>query len=545
VSLKKSLWTLGILVLFGIVSIFIFEKWLMRTLPDRINSNADRAYDILFEDVDIRLFSGSIELHQISLHPLQEGMATTMTGTMKSVRLGGVNMLDLIFSKVLDVQELRLEVPKFVLVKIDSVSKKPADISKAFQGLFGDIVSRGVIHNVIINDGSGEFYTQSDSLRKFGSFEGFYISAVDLETDSVRLNYAIPFKLESIETRFKNLQINIGEDQTFTLGELNYDSKEDALDFFDLKLAYDDSNLAVAKRSDVQKDYIEVELKRLRIERINARSSIYGNWSIVAELITIDSLNLYDVRNKNKPRPKEPVKPMFEGMVELIPFPLEVDTIKVFNSQITYSEISEGKSDPGNLNFEQLSAVISRVISTDSLQSGDMAIHGEAVLNGFAPMYMDVTVPYGRNGTEEKFHLKASVDPFSLPSLNGILGDLVSVNINSGSMEMLEITMNATPYSSSNFMKFHYKDLKLELRDEDKKKKKLMSTISNILISSNNLPENRNYKTATFQTERNIYRGTFNLIWESLREGMLEIAPGDLMQLLLKEQDPSDGGKRR
>lgn len=543
--MKKILWVLGILILLAVSSIFILEKWLMRTLPDRINANADRAYDILFEEVDVRLFSGSIELQKISLRPLKEGMATTMTGTMKSVRLGGVNMLDLIFSKVLEVEELRLEVPKFVLVRIDSVSKKPADISKAFQGLFGDIVSRGVIHNVILNDGSGEFYTQSDSLRKFGSFEGFYISAVDLETDSVRLNYAIPFKLESIETRLKNLQINIGEEQTFTLSELNYNSKEDALDFFDLKLAYDDSNLAVAKRSDVQKDYIEIELKHLRIEKINTRSSIYGNWSIVAGLITIDSLNLHDVRNKNKPRPKEPVKPMFEGMVELIPFPLEVDTIKVFNSQITYSEISEGKSSPGNLNFEQLSAVISHVVSTDSLQSGEMTIHGEAVLNGFAPMYMDVTVPYGRYGAEEKFHLKASVDPFSLPSLNGILGDLVSVNINSGSMEKLEITMNATPYASSNFMKFHYNDLKLELRDEDKKKKKLMSTISNILISSNNLPENRNYKTATFQTERNIYRGTFNLIWESLREGMLEIAPGDLMQLILSEQDPADGGKRR
>lgn len=544
--MKKFLWILGVIIFVGIASIFIVERWLVKTLPERINANENRAYTILFEEVDVQLFRGSIELKDISLRPVKDSMATTITGTMKSVRLGGLNMLGFIFGKVLDIRELRFESPEFKLVRNDSISQKPADVSLAFQDFFGDIVSRGVIHNFILNDGSGEFYTQSDSLRKFGSFDSFNISAVNLETDSVRLNYAIPFKLESLETRLKNLQINLGEEQTFTMGQMNYDSKADSFDFFDLKLAYDDSNLAFAKRADVQKDYIEIDLKHLKIEKINARSSIYGNWSIVAGLMTIDSLILHDLRNKNKPRPiDEPEKPMFEGMVQLIPFPLELDTVRVFNSQITYAQISEGKSVPGSLNFEQLSALITNVISLDSLQSGEMLIHGEAVLNGFAPMTMDVKVPYSQDGEEEKFHLEASVDPFGLPSLNGILGDLVSVNINSGTMEKLEITMDATEFSSENFMKFHYRDLKLELRDDEAQKRKLMSTLSNILISSNNLPENRNYKTATFETERNIYRGTFNLIWESLREGMLEIAPGDLMQMIMGEQDPSDEGKRR
>ncbi|WPR76439.1 hypothetical protein [Algoriphagus sp. NG3] len=544
--MKKFLWALGILVLLAVISIFLLEKWLVNSLPERINAKEDRAYDLLFEEADVQLFRGSIELKDITLKPLKEDLETTITGSIKSAKLGGLNMLGFIFGKVLEIGELSFETPKFVLVRNDSISNDPADVSMAFQGFFGDIVSRGVIHNFNLREGSGEFYTQSDSLRKFGSFKGFNITAEDLETDSVRLNYAIPFKLESLHTSLENLEINMGEQQTFTLGKLNFDSKEDALDFYDLRLAYDDNVVSVAKQSAVQKDYIEIDVKHLRIEKINARSSIYGNWAIVAGLMTIDSLVLHDVRNKNKPRPvDEPQKPMFEGMVELVPFPLEVDTIRASNSTITYSQISEGKSVPGSLKFEQLSALITHAISLDSLQSGEMRIYGEAVLNGFAPMRMDVTVPYTNDPKQESFHLEASVDPFSLPSLNGILGDLVSVNINSGKMEKLEITMDATMYSSSNFMKFHYKDLKLELRDEEQQKKKLMSTLSNILISSSNVPEDNNYKTATFRTERNIYRGTFNLIWASLREGMLEIAPGNLMQLLMKEQDPPDDGKRR
>ena len=543
--MKKVIWALGILILLVAVGLIVLEKWVTQNLPDLINSKEDRAYTILFEDVDFQFFSGNIALQQISLVPVKEEKSITITGTMKSLRLEGVNMLGFIFGKVAEIDELRFDAPNFIFVRNDSVPSKPADMSKAFQGLFGDLVSRGVIHNVLLTDGSGEFYTKSDSVRKFGSFEDFQIAAVNLETDSVRVNYAIPFKLESIKTSLKNLMVNINQEQTFTLGSLSYDSKQETFDFFDLQLKYEATNIEASKKSDVQKDFIEIDAKHLRIEHINAKSNIYGNWSIVAGLMTVDSLHLHDVRNKNKPRPFEPEKPMFEGMVEQIPFPLLVDTIKVLNSKITYSQISEGKSEPGSLNFGQLSALITNAVSLDSLQKGDLLIHGEAILNGFAPMRMDVTVPYTNDSTKEKFHLEASVDPFSLPSLNGILGDLVSVNISSGKMQKLEITMDASRFGSSNFMVFQYDDLKLELRDENAQKKKLMSIVANVLTSSNNLPENNNYKTATFQTERNIYRGTFNLIWESLREGMLEIVPGNLVQLLMKEQDPPDGGKRR
>ena len=154
--MKKILWILGVLVLVGIVSIFLVEKWLIKTLPDRLNANEDRAYDIRFDNVDVQLFRGSIELMDISVHPVKDSMATTITGTMQSVRLGEVDMLSFIFGDVLDIGELKFEVPKFVLVRNDSISKKPADVSMAFQDFFGDIVSRGVIHNFILNDGSGE-----------------------------------------------------------------------------------------------------------------------------------------------------------------------------------------------------------------------------------------------------------------------------------------------------------------------------------------------------------------------------------------------------
>lgn len=540
--MKKLFWILGILIVIGVVGTFVLEKYLAKTLTSRINAKEDRQYDVLFEDIDIGLLRQSIELQEISLRPLSDEMATSINGNMQSLKLSEVRMLKFLLGDEIEVGQLSMESPRFVLVHQDSVEKKPGNFSNAFQSLFGDLVSRGVIKNFSLRDGSAELFTKSDTLKKFGSFDGLNITAINLTTDSALVNHAIPFKLESIETRMSNLEVNLQRDQTFRIEELVLDSKADAFDISGLSLRFEDSAVEASKRSEYQVDIIEVELKNVRIERLNARSTVYGNWSIIAGLATIDSLVLHDVRNKNKQRPPdEPEKPMFEGMAEKIPFPLELDTVRVINSLITYSEIPPGKSQPFDLNFEGLSAEITNISSLDSLQNGEMFIYGEATLNGFAQMSMDVKVPY----TNDEFSLTGKVGSFDLQELNAIIGHISNVEITSGDVKNLEIYMHANQYASSNTMKFDYEDLRMDLLDDAAQKKKLMSLLANILTSTDNLPEDGNYKKAKFQTERNKYRGVFNLIWNSVREGLLEIVPGNFAQLIMSEKDPPDDGKRR
>ncbi|HCX76513.1 MAG TPA: hypothetical protein DHU93_15055, partial [Algoriphagus sp.] len=71
-----------------------------------------------------------------------------------------------------------------------------------------------------------------------------------------------------------------------------------------------------------QKDLIEFELRELNFVGLDAESDLYGNWSIIADKMILDSLIFTDVRNKNKPRDKEIKKPMFAGMLSGIPIPL-------------------------------------------------------------------------------------------------------------------------------------------------------------------------------------------------------------------------------
>lgn len=533
--LKKILIGLGILLVLGFAVVWGLELWLMKTLPEKLNANKERQYDVLFKEVDIQLFSGTILLEGISIEPLRSGMPTTVSGSMNFLKLGQVEMLEFIFGDAVDIGELTLDRPVFTLVREDSVNQEASEFSQAFQNLFGDLVSRGVIHNFTLVEGSGEFYTKSDTLKKFGSFDGFSIIAKNLKTDTVILTYAIPFRLESIQTRVQNLEINLESDLTFRIKDIQLDSKTESADLFGVSLKYDDSNLEASRRSEYQTDFIEIDLKHFRIDRLAANSNIYGNWSVVADKATMDSLVLHDVRNKNKPRPHEPEKPMFEGLVEKIPFPLILDTLVVINSSITYAEVGPGKSLPAELVFGDIQAEIYNLASVDSIQPEVMVINSKAVLNKIAPVTMAVKVNYTKEN--ESFSLVATATPFDLTGLSPVLQRLLEIKITSGRLHRLEMTMEAGRYMSGNTLTFDYEELEIEVLDSSNKKKEFISKVANLLASKQNMPEYRNYRTARYTTDRNIHRGTFSYIWSSARDGIKEIVPSDMALILLPDSD--------
>jgi hypothetical protein len=506
------------------------EVYSERKITQLLNNNPDRKYDILFEDISISLFKQVASLKKIRLVPLDESVATKVSGSLTSIELNGVSFWDLIFSRKLTINRLVLNDPGFRLIHKE-VNSRPEDNSQALQGFFQDVISRGVISNFELRNGTAEFLVQGDSLMPLGNFTDLNISAEGIISDSVIVQNLVPFQLKSIGISLKNLKLNTLDKQVFKFGELNFDSESKTILIQDISLKYNDWE-EFTSEMEYQEDVIEFSLKELTLSYIDAKNNIYGDWQIIAGLAKLDGIVLEDYRDKNKPRPEEPEKPLFEGMVEQIPFPIELDTIRISNAEIVYRELLPGNSMPGSLKFDQVSVEVLNFTSSDSLQVGEMTFHANALFNGVAKMKLDFQVPYGK----ESFTLQASVQGFELSGLNEILERMANVRVESGKVREMLLEMEVSRYRSSNTLTFQYEDLKLELLGEDHSKKKLKSAVANLLSSRSNLSTDSNYKKATYVTDRNIYRGPFNLMWESTKEGLLQIVPGDVAQLLNKKK---------
>ena len=533
--MKKLGIALVILLGLGIGGTYYLEVWLGKRIPEVINANPDRNYDLLFEEIDIHLLQKGVDLQTIMLVPLDDSLATKMNGSIRSIQMSGVDFLALIFNKKLEIGEIKLLEPAFRLIQRNRKSNAN-ESSKAFQDLFQDLISRGEIKNFFLEKGTAEMFMDKDSLYRFGQFTDLTIEAHGIESDSVLAKNVIPFKLESIATSLKNLKIITDTNQEFRIAEASYSSGENVGYLKGISLKYDEQLAGARSKSEFQKDLIQMEVKELKLSQIDTESTIYGNWSIFAKLATIDSLYLEDLRDKNLPRPDEPVKPMFEGMVEIIPFPIRLDTIRILNSTISYKEIPEGKSSPFVLNFQNINGHILNMVSTDSLQKdGTLAVDVSSDLNGFAPIKMEINVPYG---TEETFDLKATVSGFDMTALNSIFEPFGKFRIESGTLRGLTLQMDASEKGSSNQVNFDYENLKLEIFKSDGQKRSkngILSSVANLLTSKENLPGSKNYKISTHWTSRNPYRAPFHLIWISTKDGMMAIVPSGLGNIFMSD----------
>lgn len=543
--MKKIIIGILVLVLLGFGAVIYMEKWLSANLPSIVNQNENRNYDILFEKVDIRIFGGSLDFQNIMIVPLNDSLPTTVNGSVRKIRMSGVKILELVFERKINITELRLEEPAFRLIRKDSNSK-PAETSKAFQDLFRDIVSRGMIKNFVLEDGTAELYIQKDTLVRFGQFTDLNILAEGLKTDSVTVMNTVPFQVDNIHTSLKNLQIQVSESQIFKMEELDFDYREREFVFRDMSLKFNEPWTDEVKKMDVQLDMIEFDLKGLKIISINTNSDPFGLWTVIADKIVLDSLVFHDGRDKNIPRPPDVVKVRIEELIESIPFPVELDTLQIINSDISYSEIPKGKSDPGTIQFKEFNAIILNVSSIDSVKvDEELVIEVDTKLNGAGALKVTINVPYNSGN----FNLFATLGPMDLATLNPTLEQMASVKMGSGKIRGMVLEMEADVYKSRNRFTIDYQDLEIDLskvtEDGVEKKNVILSKFANLGIKRDNLPGDKNYLIPTYTTTRNRYRSPFNLIWLSVKDGFFEVIPSRLGKKIMDAKENRENKSKK
>lgn len=543
--MRKIIIGILVLVLLGFGAVIYMEKWLSANLPSIVNQNENRNYDILFEKVDIRIFGGSLDFQNIMIVPLNDSLPSTVNGSVRKIRMSGVKILELVFERKINITELRLEEPAFRLIRKDSNSK-PTETSKAFQDLFRDIVSRGMIKNFVLEDGTAELYIQKDTLVRFGQFTDLNILAEGLKTDSVTVMNTVPFQVDNIHTSLKNLQIQVSESQIFKMEELDFDYREREFVFRDMSLKFNEPWTDEVKKMDVQLDMIEFDLKGLKIISINTNSDPFGLWTVIADKIVLDSLVFHDGRDKNIPRPPDVVKVRIEELIESIPFPVELDTLQIINSDISYSEIPKGKSDPGTIQFKEFNAIILNVSSIDSVKvDEELVIEVDTKLNGAGALKVTINVPYYSGN----FNLFATLGPMDLATLNPTLEQMASVKMGSGKIRGMVLEMEADVYKSRNRFNIDYQDLEIDLskvtEDGVEKKNVILSKVANLGIKRDNLPGDKNYLIPTYTTTRNRYRSPFNLIWLSVKDGFFEVIPSQLGKKIMDAKENRENKSKK
>jgi hypothetical protein len=532
--MKKVFITAIVLLILLFAAVIGSESWLEKNLVVIINENPDRSYDFTYESLDLTIFMGSFIMDSVDIRPrTQEG--TLINGDVEKVLVEGLNLIDLAFSKKINVSEIVFIRPRFevLLAPPDSRKMKPA---RKVQQLFGDILSRGKLQSFSLVEGSFRLIDKMDTTNEVASIKSLTINANGLETDSLQWKYPIPFKLGQFSSSIKDLRWNLDDHSIFSCGSIAFNPDHNILQLKDLSLKFNKDWLEVSDALGKQVDLFEMDLGTLEISGIGAKSRFFGELDIRSEAMVLENLVLKDHRDKNKSRPPDKEMPMFASMVNSIPVGLRVDTIFLRNANLSYTELPEGKIIPGTISFNNLYGTIYNLTTLESFQIAYKQLEVDLVskLNNEGKLNVRLTVPYGGRG----FHLKAQMDSLDATVLSPTLIPMADVDVNSGFISHMELDMKASPSLAQNQMILNYTDLKLNVLKEagdHLKKRGLISDIANIAIHTKNQPGTKKYVIANYNTERNIYRGPFNFMWKTAKEGFIQIIPTKTTKGLIKK----------
>lgn len=522
---------LGLLLLI-IVGVYWGKTWINNNLESVINADPDRQYNVNFTQVEVDLFKRAIRINEVKITPLGEQEGVFVEGEVDQVMFSQIRIFKLIFNNVLDLQELSFTQPDFIIhIPLENTAKeKPAS---ALQALFGDILSRGKIRNFQLGQACAVIRVGEDQI---GSLNNLNIEATELSTDSLKLNYPIPFDYQRIFISIDSMDYLMGNGQIFKVGAIKFDTEQQQLRMNSLSLRYPDGLRKASTQIDFQIDLIEFELDSLALSGIEANSNLYSDLNIRGHKLEIMGLFLEDLRNKNLPRPADEYKPLFQGMLQKVNFPLKLDTLKLTNTTIIYGESVEGKNEDWQFHLDNLNGDFVNITTIPEFQSAFGYLRGKFTgkIKGSGNLDFDLKIPYDRDA----FELEANLTSFPLTKINEILKPIMNGEIITGDLARLNIKIKADSLRSTNQLQFDYTDLKIELYQKGtQEKNRVTSTLANIALNSSNLPGDKRYLTANYTTVRNQYRGPFNLIWKSTKEGIMQIVPGGLAREILNTSE--------
>lgn len=511
---------------------FYAETWINNNLSSIINANPERKYDLNFESAKLSLLGKRIELQGITISPVKVALSSYLEGEVKTGILGDVNIVNLVLEKAAVVGDLEFIQPEFIIHHFsDSINQHHS--ANTLQVLFGDILSRGEIKNFNLNKASASL---RENEIETGFLKNLSISVKGLVTDSVLVKQLIPFQFDHIQVSVDSLAYQLKSGQNFHLGKTTFDSKSEKIKFENVILEYKESPESASRSLDYQTDLINVRLDSLVFLGVEANTNFHSDLDVRARKLIVAGLNLTDFRNKAKPRPKAELKPMFQGMIKSLNFPLKLDTLQIANGHIAYGENVPQKGESWQIHWTKLNGNIINLTSIPEFQSSfgqfEARILGE--VKGDGKLDLNLRVPYER----DEFYLDVTLSNFDMTTLNSTLKPIMNGDITSGQMHRLKMVIQASETQAKVDMIFDYRDLKVEMFNKKGEKKNIFSSsLANLALNHSNLPGDKKYLTPSYSIVRNKTRGPFFLIWQSTKEGMMKIVPGGAARSLLEAKE--------
>ena len=541
-------WIAGILgalvLLMGIAAIYLSAKWkplLTEKITEGVRNGSKGLYTIKFEDIHLNLITGSASLDRVSLIP-DTGIYNSLRANnlapanlfelkLEKLNINRVGVLTAYFKKKVELNSIILDHPSINVLHFD-VPKKP-DTVKEEKTLYEQISKTlKSIHVKAIKIVDADLdYLNGETGKALNSVKHLDITASDFLVDSLSQYDATRFyNTKDISFVLKGYR-STGKDKMYSIkvDTITGSAKAKSLRVVGVQVIPLHPDLEFSRMYKYGKDRYDLKFNQIQFTGVDfMKLNAEGTLHATALSIGPAKVNIFVNRELPAPPGLDKFKNFPHVALKRLPIPATIDTLKLRDLDVAYTEYNPMSLKRGTVYFENFGGDIYN-LSNDSLQ---LLKNNHAIAKLHAMVMktsrIDITMDLNLTAKDAAFTYKGSVAPMDMMVLNTVAKNMGLVEIESGKMQKTTFDIKANRNGSSGTVVFLYNNLKVKLLKDSElgeppKKKGLLSFIANtVLIKDDNPTKNDPARVANVTFERTPAASFFNLLWKGVFMGMRE-----------------------
>ncbi|MEO7991165.1 MAG: hypothetical protein ABI663_16565 [Chryseolinea sp.] len=458
-----------------------------------------------FSSLKINLFERSVTVHHILWKSSDD--STENKASIGRIKLQGISLFQLIINKQLHAQTLRIDsgaIQYQPSLKKDTTKTSPHK-SFPFE-----------IENVILRDVFVEL--KQDSVTKIEALLNLRYGALKVDTLG-NLNASLKSAFHYFQGDIAHVKVKKAHGLYAShIDKIEFDSENESLSIDSLKLIPTQGKYEFAHVKGKQVSRLDLTVRNVAISGLNY-STIFDSLISIRK-VAVHAANLHSFRDKRMPF-KNGVMEMPMKSLQKLQFALEIDSITIDSTMITVEEFAEQATQPGLINFQNLTALMTRLSNryyNNKPKYSQLDAHAKLMGSGL------ITASF-RFPLDDSplYSAKGKIANMPLAHINPILENSALLRIESGQLNELYFNFNYTDFKSEGAVEINYDNLQLTMLNADKEKStdKVKTVLINAFLKKTKDESTEQRKrTGAINIDRDRHRFIFNLWWKSLQDGL-------------------------
>lgn len=435
--------------------------------------------------------------------------------TAKSIAIENFSFVDLLLSKEIDVAQLTVDSTNIHLILPDSLGTGgKREINLFVREIFNRIRVEEFnfdCANLDIVKG-----TELDTILKV---RGFGLMARDIVIDTATVHHVFPLDFGWSHIRAASFEMKAGD--MYTLSGERLLIADTSVKVHNVQVASMYDREGFMRRLPHEKVQIGLE-----IGEIVANDLIWtleDGLGIRSTRTSIKNASLKVYKDKRPPPQPLRVKPLLASLIRNIPFDIYLDTLTLSKSYIEYEQFPVLFPRSGKVFFDDLYASIYNLTNDSSRLRENPELIADIQCMFMGEGELQTQIKMNLMSDKDAFSVSGRLGELPVTYVNQVMTPLVGVTAE-GKVEYMAFDFNGDNYASKGTLTSEYSDLKITIYDDGRDKEWFKSMFGNLILRNNNHEDDKlSYKEGEIYFVRYQNKGFFNLLWNSIRTGIMDI----------------------